>query len=250
MAIVSNIISSLPSPVISPATPIGKALPILNGLRLFHSSKYRSFSKSSLFNFDGANIISSWKGLEGTPESPQSTVSLRPTYVENGINNLPSLQSDNDSLLLDSSLYDLSNDNITIIAVAEALEDNVDCRIINLSEGGSARTTIRFDPGVADGMQFCSSTSFSNRINVTGINKLQGNIVSFIRNGTSQNAYINGSLVGNNNTGANDPDVDSGFICNGEAFYSALLVYDRALSTVERQSVESFLSTEFFINLS
>jgi prepilin-type N-terminal cleavage/methylation domain-containing protein len=225
-------------------------------------------------SFDNNQAIGRWNDIN--PQSinrinvTQSTSSRQPTYVVDGINNLPALSFNNsqNQCLLSSSINgglitttkevtlfvvqkysgNLTTDATSVIWIGDGSGGN---RVINLHS--PEQGMIRFDSGNYTDNYRVSATAPS------AFNSYPYIISAFRKEATSQ-LLLNGATAATVTTGGSSTiDLSSAFtlnigcIYNGsyhfKGFVGEVITYNRALTTEERQSVEQYLSKKWGIKI-
>lgn len=205
------------------------------------------FIKDLSFKFDKMNFI-------------QTNSDNKPTYNQNGINNLPTLYFDgaNDFMLSENSYTSsiFSNSQVTIFTVIKYLGANNITAVFLKHELAPYRTGLEINGGK---IRFDFPKDSGNAL--IGINSIFNNnsIVTAIANKISQRIFINSALQASvANTNSINLSSSSLPIYLGRnhlnQFYTKfnfgeLIIYDRALTDKELDSVTKYLSQKWAIKI-
>ncbi len=237
----------------------------ISGLSLWlETTSQKSFDDAD--KVDG-NGVGNWYDINPTTLNPinvsQATSNDRPSYLENGINNLPTLKFDgaNDSLSKDNILgASLTGANLISVFLVEKKYQPALSIAFTWWYGGVAcnRFAVLAYPSTvyfqAFGCGVTNSSLVSSTINLTG----QAKIISGIRAYNSMQLRVNGQLVSSRSDSTNTPDIaQTGLLEIGAQSSSSwfdgeigeIIIFNRALSNIERDSVEQYLSTKWGIKL-
>ena len=213
------------------------------------------------------SLVSQWQDQSGYGNSvSQGTTANMPTLLTGTLNSKPAVKFNGTTAFLTGPATPvLAGSNVTMIAVYQINGTAVLQRIVGSYSsstqaswgliGGTNTTTPKpmFDAYVtALGSYF---PPIATSTTATSLNKPY--LVEGLYNGTAQNIYLQGTLTGTYSLGvtgtlaygsANQLYVGGDSIgerLNG--FIAELLVYNRALSTTERQYVESYLYDKYLV---
>lgn len=229
--------------------------------------------------YDGSDLVSAWADQSGN--SYDATVydaGYEPLYVPNHYNSLPwiyfnpDLSNDEKKLLITPAILPLNYDTpFTAIGVINAnytdLTQGGDAHRWLLQNGDSGDWLAGFDFGPYQDSEFFGSMFGKNLIgetNITGTEIESGQdlfaIVSITNNGSQIEFFENGVSKGTGdpndysdatlNTGefTIGAQLGGGTVYLGAKFYlGELLIFDSALSSVERESFENDLNTKWDI---
>ena len=228
------------------------------------------FEPTSLESFGGVEMndgdaVTNWRDINPTnPIKLQTTTTSAPTYKRSCINNLPCLSFNGTTNYLDTTTLSSNSINsrqISVFAVITPLNLS-SARSFIISNGswlaGSFNLLITNASGTNRlGYEVQAATSFVYTTYVVKNNVTY--IASVVDDGSASNLYLNGgSTLGTGNS------IGSAAISNAYPFnighntrqelfngyFAELIIYDRALTTKERQSVEKYLSQKWKIKIS
>jgi len=236
-------------------------LPIINSLAFYVTTLHSKKSKEQLVTVDGSEAVSVWIDLSGNNNDiSQASASLKPVYTESAINGLPALRLDGAGDFLEGNLI-VTGDKITAFMVAK--------RSVLVNQTTALNT---YNSGVSGDIGLNSFIMAWEGAAGTGLNTFRngtksshthpGNNIPYIFttrfDGTNNIAFLNGTaaaavasagnfnintlLVGARRT-VNVPNI----FYNGNI--GEIIVYDRALSTSEKETIESYLSAKWGIAL-
>ena len=216
------------------------------------------------------NVIS-WADQSGNGNNATARTG-NSTFVSSVINGKPILRFDGTSNLITNDFFAHNYDTpITIIAVSKAsastvFSDNPTARYIyGVANSGE------YDAGLAYGGYGTETPNFSVGFGISYVNgqdiessamgENQVGLSSSINSGTLISAFLNGDAVGtadpadqsggNNSTGAFSigsevtPNEVDNFFCTCDI--AEIIIYNRAITTPERQQVETYLNTKYTI---
>ncbi|MBT5953686.1 T9SS type A sorting domain-containing protein [bacterium] len=195
-------------------------------------------------------------------ELDQATTSLQPELLNKGIQSKPAIRFDNSSVLEATNL-DLSIlSNFTILIVKKDFD----------GQGGNdpsyMKYTIPLNDAAVDMYRENVGSGDSNRLNVAvsggGSNSLESttsissgdiSITTYVRKNGNLNLYVDGSSDGGTAGNSGDVDSDSSMTLsigdqNLKADISELLVFDRALSSEDVDTLEDYLNVKWRLNKS
>jgi hypothetical protein len=217
----------------------------LSGLNAWYDA-----TRLSSITKDGSNFVSQFSDLSGNGNHlAQSYTGLRPLYSATGLNNKPSIKFDG----VDDILKSISNSTITtppyslFVVFSPATSGTAEQIIV--SWGGNQYTAL--DIAVTQNIRF---GNFAVGFVGAGNNSLVTNSVYYTSATKSSSSlislWVNGILKG---TGTKVATVtadkltmgnsDSSFPFNG--YISEIILYNRELSTAERQKVELYLKKKY-----
>lgn len=250
------------------ATQSSRVASIKNLIAWFEPTSLESFGGVEMSDGDA---VTNWRDINpSNPIKLQTTTTSAPTYKRSCINNLPCLSFNGTSNYLDTTTLSSNSINsrqISVFAVVTPLDlSSTTNRSFIITNGSwvagsfdllitSASTTNRL------GYEVQGATSYAYTTLVVKNNLTY--IASVIDDGSASNLYLNGgSTLGTGNS------IGSVAIGNAYPFnigyynsfgtrqqffngyFAELIIYDRALTTKERQSVEKYLSQKWKIKVS
>jgi len=186
----------------------------------------------------------------------QSTQSSKPTLQISSKNNLPMLFFDGvNDILLSSRFIDRSeltkNGDVTVFMLVDILSYPSVAILFKHSDGGDNRLALECNSNV---LRFDYPNPSSGYLAGTNPFKINKNIIiSATYNGAVQAIYIDGSLYASkaNTNAITKLNSRIAIASNVSPWYFAhanigeIIIYDRALSNSERQSVESYLAKKW-----
>ena len=230
------------------------------------------FEPTSLESFGGVEMndgdaVTNWRDINpSNPIKLQTTTTSAPTYKRSCINNLPCLSFNGTSNYLDTTTLSSNSINSRRISVFAVITP------LNLSSATNRSFIISNGAWLAGSFNlFITNASSTNRLGyevpaatsyVYTTYVVKNNvtyIASVVDDGSASNLYLNGgSTLGTGNS------IGSAAIGNAYPFnighntkqelfngyFAELIIYDRALTTKERQSVEKYLSQKWKIKVS
>lgn len=211
---------------------------------------------SSVTNWYDLNPQSSFKN-----NFTQNTLSNKPTYKIEGINNLPSVYFDgsNDFMLTtesnNSSGY-LNDNNFTIFVVTNFLTTTNAVSVLFSNQAGWQRN-IGLELNYTDRLRLDGPNS-TRAVGATAIGFDQARIISGFRNPSNTTLFVNGTQYASTTTSTAQPSISGIFVLGafaGSGYFSKahigeVIVYGRALTTEERKDVERYLSKKWSIKIS
>jgi prepilin-type N-terminal cleavage/methylation domain-containing protein len=230
------------------------------------SSAVASISTTDYGNISDGSLISAWndRNQQSTSKITLSAPgdSKRPVYLQNGINNLPSISFTRaSSQRLSSSIVPITegSTNYTMIAVFRPTTSLAATNYVfaqspvtsTASRQGSIflnTTSIGFS-GVNNDYMASSLALNTNYIVVIRVNNSLANNVTVYTNGTpSTGASVTPASL---NIGAEVITVGARTGASGhfDGLISEIIVYNRALNNTEISSINSYLSTKYAIKL-
>jgi len=217
----------------------GGGLPVTNGLVLHLDAE-------SISANDG-DLVSTWPADTGVDASTKSGADS-PTYRANWTNSLPGVDFTNSTnrILLASGVFggiDLENQDITVFVVGELF-------------GSSARGDRPFgwdDRDTTPIWYFAMDGSYRFNNGSLGFSgpPTTPTVYSFMKNGNLYSVWYNSTNQlneGSHSTGSNlNDDLHFGDTQSGsnDALFGEIVVYDRVLTSTERQDVENHLTTKW-----
>jgi hypothetical protein len=223
----------------------------------------------------GSNVTAwadqSGNGNNATP--PDAVNGYEPLFVSNSVNGLPTIRflDSSTSLLVTPSFLAVSyNTPISIIAVAKAVASEV------VVDGSAQRWLLpsgaseSFEIGFTFGAYGNTSPNYSAMVGSNLVGEVESEsseiigtetaVVSLTNTGTTVNFHKNGTSVGSldpssySTTNASDGVWGIGAqLCGGSVYLPAkfnlaeLVIYNRLITTPERQQVEAYLNTKYAI---
>ncbi len=230
--------------------PQAPSLPIVNGLVL-------RLDASTIIGINDGNTISTWPDSSGSGNNAfQSEENRKPIYKSNTLNNKPAINFDGTkSLIVQNSTSLEITPHITIMAVVKP----------KITDGGHRRIVIKGHTSWSEPYYYYSLWSNSNNlgfgVNINnsrrwdtysgGISANNSYVLTGRYNGSQQNWYVNGMLIGTKNqTGNmsinNQPlRIGSTQASPGNTWFSGdiaeILIYNFALPDNTRSEVEQYL---------
>ncbi len=213
---------------------------------------------------DGSAVINFYDQNKQRPNQQvnfiQNTLTNRPTYVANGINNLPVLRFDGVDNYMQSvntiNIFDISpNSENTIFFVGNISNNTAFPGYFNIQNGdGSQRIYFTSFGGTS---RFTYVLDITNSIN--GGSLLNGpTIVTLEKRGSNQTIYLDGissSTVSNHSSSFTD-FTSNFFLASQVSFMgfaqidiAELIVFSGAIKAEERESVEEYLSKKWNIDV-
>jgi hypothetical protein len=205
--------------------------------------------KDLSFKMDKANFVQT--GVDG----------LKPIYKQGNLNNLPALYFDgsNDFLVSEKSYTSsiFSNNQVTIFAVINYL-GSTNTVVFLKHELAPYRTGLEINSGM---VRFDFPKNISNGTsNITGTSSIinKNIIITAIANNINQKLYINSNLEASISNAIATPSISSALIYLGshnegvlctKFNLGELIIYDRALSAKELDSVTKYLSKKWGIKI-
>ncbi len=236
----------------------------------FETTLEKSFTDSERVDtaLGATGTISTWKNLnlQSYPvgDATQATDTNKPRYVADGINGLPVLNFDgvDDYFDLPDGTIPYGDSSYTMIVVAEIVDKNKSHQVLITSGATTANTAnALFIYYLSPHIRSVWTSRDLNAKTTSFVNNTPFIISSDYNSSTGgSEIYHNGVLEGGN-TRANR---NSGSVNNGIGGFSSgaahlsgkfkgniaeIIVFDRRLTNDERESVESYLSTKWNINL-
>lgn len=183
----------------------------------------------------------------------------KPRYIENGINGIPALKFDGTDDYMAIPSIKFNSENLTIFLVGKRTsyshyQGSISGFNLNNSDDLANGSLVAF----YDQNSFTSIASGTNYSNVKGIGDNNPYILGTIFNGKKNVTYINGN-IGTNSKG--NPVFDFNTIFVGarynmnqpDSFFNGhigeIIIFNRALNSEERKSIEYYLARKFSIKL-
>jgi len=211
---------------------------------------------------DGNNNVSQWTDLSGNAGHVQTvTPSQQPAWVANGLNGKPVVQFNGTNILTTISPVDVaagSSDETVIAVIAPAATQTNWSTIYDLSSGQSQGYTLQQDSShTNDYKLWWMGNPPAGWKSSPGASLASGQgmqVLSLVKNGTVATDFLNGVPQGTGTAPASiltpiasvalGNAVGGGYGYDGQV--AEILVYNRALSDTERQSIESALTAKYF----
>ena len=225
------------------------------------------FEPTSLESFGGVKMndgdaVTNWRDINPTnPIKLQTMTEIAPTYKHSCINDLPCLVFKGSAYLTTTtpSNQSINSRQISIFAVITDLSSTTDRSLILINDWSAGTFYI----SIAASRRLTFETWGSDSVASTGL-AVKTNvayIVSAINDGSASNIYLNGGSSSGSQSGnttaapaqGNVKPFNIGHYNRQEFFngyFAELIIYDRALTTKERQSVEKYLSQKWKIKVS
>ena len=205
---------------------------------------------SSTITLNGSTV-SQWNDKSGNDyHVSQATASSQPTYTASALNSKSVVRFD-------------GNDELTSLDTVVGGSTNRTVFVVFNSTGGSIQYGVTLGDSTSIGQSFSVSREIGVRVNsgyrtwTTAVDSTHA-IVTIVLDGTSTTdllAWKNGSSLTVDLTSSRTINTAAGFIIgNGSSGgnltgdVAEIIVYNSALSTSDRQSVESYLSTKWGIS--
>jgi prepilin-type N-terminal cleavage/methylation domain-containing protein len=230
-----------------------------------------SVSEKSLLNKDGSlkikndDLVKKWLDinprLQVAPFLEQNDVSKMPTYVTDGINNLPSVkfESTNPNMRMAGSFSDIFSAESTIFIVFKPVTVRVssDITLSQIFSFGAISPMMTIESNYSSTQ---NTTYLYKNVNTDTIvnNSIKLNTTHIYRR--VYNPAINQSYVNINGTQASTTALSSGYYSNPVlmslgnhagggrtvgGFFGEFIIYNRALSTGEINRVENYLKAKW-----
>lgn len=204
---------------------------------------------------DSSGSVSAWADKSGNGNNGTASTTARPATGDATLSGKNGLRFDGvaNTLTLPSALYSIPNGNNTMFVVSRTTLDTTSGRIVGMSEGGSGRYWIE-DNSTSGRVGFANRNVSSGTISVDGVDKLNSNIYTCRRSGTTQGLSINGSTESSNTNALSEDGIDAAFIGSNagvNTFFTGdifeVIIYNRALSDSEVALVNAYLSNKWGI---
>ena len=220
----------------------------ISGLQLWLDA-----NDTNTITLNAGTTVSSWNDKSGNGyHASQSTATNQPTYTYSALNSKNVVRFD-------------GGDELTALDSVVTGSTNRTVFVVFNSTGGGTRYGVTLGDSTSTGQSFGISQEIGVRVNsgyrtwTTAVDSTHA-IVTIVLDGTSTtdlSAWKNGSSLTTNLTSARTLNTAAGFIVgNGTAGgelsgdVAEIIVYNSALSTSDRESVESYLSSKWGIALS
>ena len=212
-------------------------------------SGLKAWWKADSLGLTDGTAVSSWGDSSASGIAlTQATSANQPIFKTNIINGQPVVRFDgsNDRLRAASTLG-LSQPN-TIFIVVGNWNSSTAGNLVDVATGDGARQLVAYDTGVALG--FYAGTGFVSDAPATHPGYI---CISALFNGASSTINVNGTQVLTGNPGSNglgQPTIGSD---GGNAFggdIAEIIVFNRALTALERAHVENYLGNKYGIQTS
>ena len=221
--------------------------PVSGGLQAWYD-----FSNANYLTLSATAITQALdRSGNGNHTAVQGTGTARPTFSTNQLNGLPTATFDGgDTLAPPAALYAITNGDSTVFAVSKInAETAARHNVLYLANGASGTYTLRYAI-TASRIEFQSNTDFSvNTLN--GITSTSYQLFTATHNAASLLVHIHNGANGAGGVGANTTS-DRMYIGSrqGSAEFltggiGELLIYNRALTTVEATQVETYLGNKW-----
>ena len=227
---------------------------VVSGLRSW-------FSASLGVVKDSGNHVSQWADLSGHGFHVGQTGALEPLWVAAATNSQPAVQFDGTTFLKTKTVVDATagSNDLTVIAVAvPAATQPAYASLVDLSSdtargfvvGQLANATNQFQLWFMDAAQAGWNSSPA-----AGATASATQVLTVVKSGTNAASYLNGTAQGTTTVPAAMLDpvaaLAVGNRASGNYGYNGkiaeVLVYNRALSDTERQSVEAALTAKYIL---
>lgn len=243
----TNTLSPWPTPIVA------------TGLRAWYRAD-RGVTK------DGGNKISQWSDVSGANRhTSQANATYQPTWSSSAINSLPVVSFASGTVLA-TDLVDLQagNADLSVILVLKpSVSQATNAALLDLNQAGASGFAVYQRPGQTNtyALEWSPSAgtfSGSAQSVVTAAGSAQ--ILGFVKNGAALAVYLNGNsaasgaVTGGMLTPLTALGVGGHRDAPGTDFFAGdiaeILIYDRALTTMERQQIEAALKEKYAIDLS
>jgi hypothetical protein len=209
---------------------------------------------------DGSNLISQINDLSGNGYHGTAATTARPTLIPSGINSRACMLFDGVANAMNingiASLHNGTNLPLTIIIVVKHTATAGDQDYVSLEDSGNysgGRFLFQDSGGVVYGAR--RNNASTQKFITGGAISTTASVVSLVNSGLTGSLYVNGALSGTANQdinvgaaistvatiGAHGSPVNSFF----KGYLCELIVYNRALSTGERQYNERYLKRKW-----
>jgi hypothetical protein len=223
------------------------------------------------YNLDNPNQGLVWEDQSGNGNNATARTG-NPTFVSSVINGKPILRFDGTANLITNNFF-VNNYNtpITIIAVSKASASTVRGEqptaryIVGVTNSGGYEFGLSYGAYETENPNFSNSYGISyvggSDIESSPMGENEKRIASTINNGSQISFFLDGTLIGtadpaaqsggDNSTGAfsigSDVVLDQtdNFFCTCDI--AEIIIYNRAITTAERQQVEAYLNTKYAI---
>lgn len=202
---------------------------------------------------DGSNNVSTWTDQSGNgKDATQASASLRPAYQTNQQNGLPMIRCDGVDDIMEGTNPLTTTGNFSFFAVARknsgytSTNESTYCSLGLNSWYGLSLYTTAFNPGFLAYPSAWVSEGSAVGDNTTHYQTL-------IRSSTTQTYRRNGANTLTSTASANTPSAnyqigrhtDITFFRRAKDSIGEILVYNKALSTTERDQVETYLKNKW-----
>ena len=191
----------------------------------------------------------------------QATAAAQPTYKTVGLNNLPTLSFNGTQYLQTPYNASLNPNQYTVITVTNVTASGGFQSPITSREAGGLKGYFFYaqNPNVWSFAQGNNTGAWNTTSDSTPVTLNTGYVTSGSYNGTQKTLSVNGRQTSNNFTNftpntARPLRVGAGQTEGGPNFYfkgdiSEVILYDKALNTVERNLVDNYLSAKYNLTI-
>jgi len=202
-----------------------------------------------------AGLVSAWADVNGNGVTvTQGTSSAQPTtgvYTQNLLNCI--YFDGGDFLLVPSSLYTLTEGDLTIVWVAQQHTGSLNQRILSAGISGSSRLASELTAG--GDVNFYNNASFDGVLKA--ITETQMNIVTQFRSGATQSIQVNNGTATTDSAGAAVTGINQFKIGSNPAgtslFFKGwmceVIFYDKILTTAQLTTLYTQLNTKWITNI-
>lgn len=200
--------------------------------------------------YDGSNNVSAWADQSGNGKNATATGTQRPLYVSSDINGMPVISFDGvDDRLIGPNV--ISSTPCTIIIVAKfSSSEEIGVIFEQYDTYDNIALYRGFNGGTSRNFRLYNGADLTSSATT---NDNQAYIFEAIVNGSNSYLYLNGSQTAFGNAGNLIPEGNYylGYWRGGNAArtmkIAEVIVYNRAITTQERQQVESYLNAKYNI---
>ncbi|MDA0902031.1 MAG: hypothetical protein O3B09_01295 [Proteobacteria bacterium] len=208
---------------------------------------------------DGA-LVTNWYDLNQqsfTKHNGSSSGTARPTYIKDGIKNLPALDFDGSNDLFTLSAQPIHGSvarTIFIVATADVVDGGAIVSLSNINTGGGKYdVTGEIGIRVSNGNKFYANDSILNEPSiVTLMNDINSDVldnVAYKNGGSPLTATSSLDEVINTNIGTSKIGSDTAIAAFFNGLVGEIIIYQRFLNTSEREDIEEYLSKKWRIDL-
>ncbi|WP_373534016.1 DUF4347 domain-containing protein, partial [Microcoleus sp.] len=216
----------------------------------------------ALTGFTNTNPVGTWTDSSSNNIATITQVgAARPTYKTAGLNNLPTLSFNGSQYLETPYNATLNPNQYTVITVTNVTVAGGPRSPITSRDGGGLRGYYfyAYNPNVWSFVQGNNTNAWDGVSDATPITLNTGYVTSGSYNGTQNTLSVNGTQTSNNFTnftpntarplriGAGQTEGGPNYLFNGDI--SEVILYDKALNTVELNLVDNYLSAKYNLTI-
>ena len=206
-----------------------------------------------------AAAISTWIDQSGQGKNvTQATAANRPLFVSNGINFNPSIDYDGSNDYLVNTTIGITGGNKTFFAVSTP--QTLPASTVGIIGAGTSlnETQFGYENAKLNMYENVGNTATATTATTTGVPMLStgmesSNALSFFNNGTANGTGTYTSTptsvrftVGSHTVGTNASPTYKNY---WDGYISEVIMYDAAVSTIEKEEVESYLAIKYGLTL-